>query len=92
MQSKGLLRHGTVWELLYLRIKDLNSFSEKFGPGETANIFRAEFFFFPKLSLVMLTTKGLRELQIHYRQKIYTQRGGIQFISVCVSLPVLSAT
>ena len=78
-----------VWELLDLRIKDLNSFSEKFDPGETANIFRAEFFFFPSS---LLLTKGLRELQIYYRQKIYTQRGGIQFISVCVSLPVLSAT
>ena len=42
-----------VWELLDLRIKDLNSFSEKFGPGETANIFRAEFFFFFPSSLLL---------------------------------------
>ena len=41
-----------VWELLDLRIKDLNSFSEKFDPGETANIFRAEFFFFPSSLLL----------------------------------------
>lgn len=42
-----------AWEglgIVGFEIKDLNSFSEKFGPGETANIFRAEFMFFQALS------------------------------------------